>query len=399
MRAGAFHTRRWISLGLLLIMALSFALPTFALPNVWYKNIYVTKNPSKMTYEIGESFDPAGMKLSGDVYDSNGKYKNSYSLPFTNDELKVSPSTFTKAGKQKVTVGLYCMSKSGSYDWLYTSLTVTVNESGDPPVEYYTDIFVNAQPKKTIYKVGESFKTSGLSINGHVYNALDGKKHTVTKLSLKNMKISPSKFTKAGKQNVKLSLYLLGKNGEHKWFSTTVQVLVEKGSVKITKHPTGEAVLEGGSCGFIARADYDDSRHWYLTKNGVVVDASDASAYFPGLTITGATKEHLKLSHIPVSLDGWSAYCIFYGEDSSATSNKAHISVLGKDPTPVPVIETPVPAAPFNPLYTFEFIMIAPPMPVPYVKHIKSRYGRPAPKYRSPSAAAFTSFSTVTGTL
>ena len=343
MKSGAFRAKRWISLGLLLVMVLAFAAPSFALPTAWYKSIHVTKNPNKMIYEIGETFDPTGMKISGDVYDGDGKYKASYDLSFTT--LTISPASFSKAGKQKVKLGLHVPGKSGSYEWLYTSITVTVNESGDAPSEYYTDIFVAAQPKKTVYTVGESFKTSGLSISGHVYRAEDGKKHTVTKLSQKDMKISPSKFTKAGKQDVKLSLYLLGKNGEHKWFSTTVQVLVEKGPVKITKHPTGETVNEGGSCSFIARADNDDSRHWFFTKNGVVVDAGDAAAQFPGLSVSGTTNEKLKLSHIPASMNGWSAYCVFYGNDSSATTNKAGIVVLADEATAAPT-ETEEPMTP-----------------------------------------------------
>lgn len=345
MKSGAFRVKRWISLGLLLVMVLSFAAPTFALPYRWYKNIYVYKNPKKMTYTVGEYMDLAGLDLRGDVYDSDGNYV------FTNEKMqesspgyfKYSPSQFTKAGKQKVTFSCWCVAKSGNREWLSTSITVTVKEEeGDPPTEYYTDIFVAAQPKKTIYTVGESFKTSGLSISGHVYNAMDGKKHTVTKLSQKDMKISPSKFTKTGKQDVKLSLYLLSKSGEHKWFSTTVQVLVEKGQVKITKHPTGETVLEGGSCSFIARADNDDSRHWFFTKNGQVVDSIDAPVYFPGLSISGTTAEKLKLSNIPASMNGWSAYCVFYGDDSSVTSNKAGIVVLSPETTPVPHTEPPV---------------------------------------------------------
>ena len=294
MKTGAFRVKRWISLGLLLVFALSFAVPTFALPYRWYKNVYVHKNPSKMTYKVGEYMDLAGLELWGDVYDENGNFV------FTNDDMshleskyfKYSPAQFTKAGKQKVTFSCWCVAKSGEREWLSTSITVTVKEEeGDPPVEWYTDIFVAAQPKKTIYTVGESFKTSGLSLSGHVYNALDGKKHTVTKLSQKDMKISPTKFTKPGKQDVKLSLYLLSKSGEHKWFSTTVQVLVEKAAIKITKHPYGETVNVGGACNFTARADNIDSRHWFFTKGDAVVDSVDAPAHFPGLTVSGTTAE------------------------------------------------------------------------------------------------------------
>ena len=345
MKTGAFRVKRWISLGLLLVFALSFAVPTFALPYRWYKNVYVHKNPSKMTYKVGEYMDLAGLELWGDVYDENGNFV------FTNDDMshleskyfKYSPAQFTKAGKQKVTFSCWCVAKSGEREWLSTSITVTVKEEeGDPPVEWYTDIFVAAQPKKTIYTVGESFKTSGLSLSGHVYNALDGKKHTVTKLSQKDMKISPTKFTKPGKQDVKLSLYLLSKSGEHKWFSTTVQVLVEKAAIKITKHPYGETVNVGGACNFTARADNIDSRHWFFTKGDAVVDSVDAPAHFPGLTVSGTTAEKLKLSNIPASLDGWAVYCVFYGSDTSASTDKASIYVLSGGSTTAPSTQVPV---------------------------------------------------------
>ena len=347
MKTGAFRVKRWISLGLLLIMALSFAAPTFALPNRWYKNVYVHKNPSKMTYKVGEYMDLAGLELWGDVYDENENFVfTNYDMSHLESKyFKYSPAQFTKAGKQKVTFSCWCVAKSGSREWLSTSITVTVKEDeGDPPVEWYTDIFVAAQPKKTIYTVGESFKTSGLSLSGHVYNAIDGKKHTVTKLSQKDMKISPSKFTKPGKQDVKLSLYLLSKSGEHKWFSTTVQVLVEKAVLKITKHPYGETVNVGGSCAFTARADNDDSRHWFFIKGDTVVDAVDAPSYFPGLAVSGTTAEKLKLSHIPAALNGWAVYCVFYGSDSSIATDVAPIAVLDEVITPVPVV-TPAPTS------------------------------------------------------
>ena len=345
MKTGSFRVKRWISLGLLLVMVLSFAAPAFAEPATWVKEITIKTNPSKMTYEIGESFDPAGMVVQARVYSNVGKPTIKY-LTIKHADLTFSPSKFTKAGSQKVTVKYHAIGKSGSTETFTTSLYVTVNESGDSPTAYYTDIFVAAQPKKTVYKVGESFKTSGLSISGHEYREEDGKKHTVTKLSQKNMKISPTKFTKAGKQSVKLSLKLLSKSGEEKWFSTSVEVLVEKGPVKITKHPYGETVQEGGSCGFISRADNANSRHWYFTKGGTVVDAKEASSYFPGLTVSGATNEHIKLRNIPASMNGWSAYCVFYGDDGTVTSNKAGIVVLSDGSSTVPDTEPPAEVTP-----------------------------------------------------
>ena len=387
MKPRAFSAKRWITIGLLLVMVLSYAMPAFALPSVWYKKIYVQQNPNKMVYDIGESFDSTGMKIYGDVYDENGNYKWTNWLSNLSD-MKVSPSKFTKAGNQKVTLKLKVMSKSGQKDWLSTTLTVKVNDSGDGPTEWFTDIFVAAQPTKTVYSVGESFKTKGLSISGHKYSTVDNKKHTVTNLSLKDLKVSPSKFTKAGKQDVKLSLKLLSKTGEYKWFSTKVQVLVEKGEVKITKHPTGETVQEGGSCGFVARADNADSRHWFFYKNGAVVDSSDAATYFSGLSISGISKEHLKLSHIPVSMNGWSAYCVFYGDDSSATSKKAGIVVLADDVTKDPITPAPAVITPKPITTTPQPITAAPATLVPET---------PAPETAAPVVTAAPKSSDITG--
>ena len=105
MKTNAFRVKRWISLGLLMLMVLSFAVPAFALPTSWYKSVHVTHNPNKMIYEIGESFDPTGLKIEGDVYDSNGKY--SFSSNISLGTLTYSPASFSKAGKQKVKLGVY----------------------------------------------------------------------------------------------------------------------------------------------------------------------------------------------------------------------------------------------------------------------------------------------------
>ena len=346
MKSNTTRAKRWVSLGLLMLMVLSFALPAFAEPSSYATGIKVTQQPNKTIYEIGESFDPTGMKVVGQMRVRIGKKFVTHEVAIDNSKLTFSPSKFTKAGKQKVSIKAVLTASDGNNKLFSTTVTVTVNEAGDGPTEYYTDIFVAAQPKKTVYSVGESFSTSGLSISAHKYSEADGKKHTETKMSQKDMKISPSKFTKSGKQTVKLSLKLLSKSGEYKWFSTTVQVTVEKGPVKITKHPYGETVQEGGSCGFISRADNANSRHWYFYKNGTIVDADEASSYFPGLKVSGTTKEHIKLSHIPASLNGWSIYCVFSGNDGTVKSNKAGIVVLANESTAEPntdpeVVTTP----------------------------------------------------------
>ena len=75
--------------------------------------------------------------------------------------------------------------------------------------------------------------------------------------SQKNMKISPSKFTKPGKQDVKLSLKLLAKSGDQKWFSTKVQVYVEQGIIVMgVTFNVLNALMQGGWIFYLSPEDY-----------------------------------------------------------------------------------------------------------------------------------------------
>ena len=97
MKTGAFRAKRWISLGLLLVMVLSFAAPAFAEPATWVKEITIKTNPSKMTYEIGESFDPAGMVVQARVYSNVGKPTIKY-LTIKHADLQESMSRLGHGG-------------------------------------------------------------------------------------------------------------------------------------------------------------------------------------------------------------------------------------------------------------------------------------------------------------
>lgn len=121
---------------------------------------------------------------------------------------------------------------------------------------------------------------------------------------------------------------------------------VTKAPPSVTKSPSGETVTENGSCSFIARADGADTITWYLTDGKNNVAAKSAAKKFSGLSVSGSSEEKLKLSNIPLSLNGWKVYAEFENEAGKVQSDKAAVNVTANAPaaTEAPVT-TPEPPA------------------------------------------------------
>ncbi len=110
--------------------------------------------------------------------------------------------------------------------------------------------------------------------------------------------------------------------------------VINGGTLKITKNPTGETVNAGGSATFVARADNAYSRVWRIVSKDTTktVNAKDAPSYFGnGLTVTGTDTDTLVLSNIPASMNEWSVECKFIGADGRTflCTNGAIIRVRG----------------------------------------------------------------------
>lgn len=110
---------------------------------------------------------------------------------------------------------------------------------------------------------------------------------------------------------------------------------------KITKHPGGETVYEHGGCVFTSYADDADKIEWYFTNGSETVAAAEAYAKFSGLWVTDYDETEIYLENIPLSMDGWKVYSVFYGAGGSVESKRADIYVLKATPAPTP---TPTPA-------------------------------------------------------
>lgn len=141
-------------------------------------SVEIKGSPSKTTYNVGESFDMSGIsvvatKSDGTTEDVTGK-------------ASVSPSKLNTPGESvAVTV---------SYEGTSKTFNVKVN----PAEATVTGITVASAPNKTVYNVGESLDTTGLSIS---VTKSDGTTETLTS----GFTVSHSKLDTAGDITVTVS--------------------------------------------------------------------------------------------------------------------------------------------------------------------------------------------------
>ncbi len=96
----------------------------------------------------------------------------------------------------------------------------------------------------------------------------------------------------------------------------------------VTKNPTSEAVIEGDSAIFVARANNTRQYVWEIALGETVLTCEEAAAYFGnGISFTGYDTETLVIHNIPEELDGAMVWCQFVGAEESVTSTVAKISV------------------------------------------------------------------------
>lgn len=359
----------WI-LALIVIMLLPPIRVANAADFDYYTSIFIYKNPNKMEYYVGESFDKTGMEIHGNLLRTNGT-TTVYKLGLQN--MTFSPAQFTKAGKIKVTISVPCLTSSGKMEPLTTSLYVDVfEEEGDPP--WYWTYKITAKAEKTVYLVGEEFDKSGLKVYAHSegYYPPEDETWDCTKYV---KKISPTKFTKAGEQYVTVSADLTGQHTVET-FTAKIKVKVYN-KIKITKHPGGEIVNEGGSCAFTVKAENATKFTWYFVKGNDVIPVKEKNdSRFPGLKASGIHEKKLKLSHIPIELDGWSVMCEFTNPADSAESDTASIQVKGKE-TPTP---KPEPTAAPTPEITPTPVITAPPTQEPKAEPVAEITPEPTAK-------------------
>ena len=112
--------------------------------------------------------------------------------------------------------------------------------------------------------------------------------------------------------------------------------------LKITKHPTGEKVIEGDSAMFIARADNVQQYVWEIAIADAVLDVSKLASYLGvNVSVSGANSDTLIISNIPKALDDAYVRCRFQGAEEVLYSEYAKITVTPLEKATPAVTKSP----------------------------------------------------------
>lgn len=217
--------------------------------------IKITKNPDKMTYDIGEKFDKTGMIVVAGT-SSGPEY------PIT--VYNVSGFDSETEGEKTVTI---------SYQKLSTTLIVTVQRKVANKIE------VTKNPDKMTYDIGEKFDKTGMIVTAYY---TDGSTRDVDDYTVSGFDSST-----VGDKNLLIT---------YRDLSTHLVVTVQDGapiSIKVTKLPDKTVYMLGEN----------------FDKTGLEVTAyyrSGASIQISGYTISGFDSSKAGTKHITVSYEGLS---------------------------------------------------------------------------------------------
>lgn len=150
-------------------MAYLGQLPDLEIPVATLDSVKVTTMPTKLEYNLGETFDPEGMIVTVSYKGGSGTLEREVS------DFTYSKEAFTEAGKQNVTISYTQAGVTKE-----TTIEVTVKQVALEKLE------ITTLPTKTLYNVGDTFDPTGMVVTA-TYD--DGN----TK-EIKNYKVSPEKI-------------------------------------------------------------------------------------------------------------------------------------------------------------------------------------------------------------
>ncbi|MBR5620770.1 MAG: bacterial Ig-like domain-containing protein [Clostridia bacterium] len=203
----------------------------------------VLNAPSRTTYRVGDTLDPAGLTLE---YTDEVGQSQIVTKGFT-----YTPTTLSVIGKQTVTV---------TYNDLSAAFDVTV----DP---YETKLSLVTPPEKTTYRVGDTLDTAGLSL---LYTDVYNQEHTVTA----GFTCEPSALTAIGRQTVQVTY--AGK-------SVTFDVTVEpyETSLTVLQNPNKTAYMVGDALDTagLTLLYTDEYNAWHTVTEGYVCNPQQFGMY------------------------------------------------------------------------------------------------------------------------
>jgi hypothetical protein len=149
-------------------------------------SIAVTRPPDKTGYHQGETFDPAGLVVTGTYEDGETREITGYAL---------SEPDMMQTGFQTITLAMGSLS---------TEFTITIGQAA------LVSIAVTSPPAKTLYLIGETFDSAGMVLTG---TYTDGTTQAVTGFAVAAVDTSAAGV-------VTVSLALEGKNAETRIYVT-----------------------------------------------------------------------------------------------------------------------------------------------------------------------------------
>ncbi len=191
---------------------------------VWYTDhIRIASKPKKLLYQVGEEFDPEGIKVVAVRKSSVSDNKKEETLSL--DEVYFDYD-FSEAGEKTVTVMYDGMDKKEEEKTFKTNLKVTVANAAEDG--FYTDkIAITKQPDKLSYNTGDSFDRTGMEVT--LYQVNKETEEAVEKV-ITDYQVSPSVLMKAGSCTVTVSYASTDKDGKAKVFKDSLEVTVKEKS-------------------------------------------------------------------------------------------------------------------------------------------------------------------------
>lgn len=203
----------------------SFEIIVYDGASMYMDKLKVVKQPDKTVYYAGEEFDPTGMEVRALMKASASDAVPEKVKILSEDDYALEYD-FGTPGKEKVTVVYYGIDKDGEARELTDTVPVTVID-GD--VSYYeTGIRVKKQPDKKVYRTGDSFDGTGMTVTRTM-------KATPSNASPSNASyteeitdyyLEGDDFTTIGKKTVSILHDGTDANGDDKTFKTSLIVTV-----------------------------------------------------------------------------------------------------------------------------------------------------------------------------
>ncbi len=217
-------------------------------------SIAVTKQPNKLSYNEGDTFNKAGMVVTA-------TYNDGTSAPISD---YVIVDNVLKSGQSKVYI---------TYNNLYTTVDVTVKDT-----VILTGIKVTKQPSKVSYIAGDTFDNSGMEVKA-LYS--DGTEKVINDYDYSRSPLS-------GGTN---KIYITYKN-----FFVTVDISVAEKtitSITVTTQPKKTNYVEGevfNDYGMVVMATYSDGTRSALAPSEYTFSSAPLTLSDKNITISAGSK-------------------------------------------------------------------------------------------------------------